>query len=175
VQNIHNGILVVVKRTPLRRKSLKKRVTLRKVSNVYKPPAWFTSLPAGSHGNTPAQKKYWKVVSQYVRQRDFERYGSKCVSCNARLEDWRDGDCAHFKAWSVCNGFFKYELTNLALSCKGCNRLSDGAVGARFGEELKRRYGKKHLEWIEEENLRHRGEKMEVWQIVDRTENILSL
>jgi hypothetical protein len=158
-----------MKRTALRRKSR----TIRKVRKVatkgYKPPKWFTSLPAGSHGNTPAQKKAWKAISQLVRRRDFEQYGGKCVSCPTRLSDWREGDCGHYKAWSVCHGFFKYEVSNLALQCKGCNRLSDGTVGTRFGIELQRRYGKSHLDWLEKENEKHRGEKLEEWLLVELT------
>ena len=139
---------------------------------MYKAPKWFSSTKAGSHGNTPAQKKAWTIVSAYVRQRDFKNYHGKCVSCPRILENWQDGDCAHYKAWGACNGFFKYELTNLALSCKNCNRLSDGNVGHAFGEELKRRYGKKHLEWIATEDRKHTGEKLEEWLLVEMCEKL---
>jgi len=134
----------------------------------YKPPKWFMSLPPGGHGSTPAQKKFWKVVSDTYRQEDFEKYGGKCVSCPTRLERWQDGQLAHWKAWSVCNSWFKYERANLALSCPNCNRLSDGTIGHTFGEELKRRHGEHILDWIETENLKYRGQKMEVAQIVDK-------
>lgn len=139
----------------------------------YKAPKWFTSLKPGSHGSTPAQKKYWKVVSDTYRKEDFERYGGKCVSCPTRLERWEDGQLAHYKAWSVCNAWFKYERKNLALSCPNCNRLSDGIVGHNFGEELKRRHGDKILDWIQSENEKYRSQKMEVWEIVDRVTELL--
>jgi len=142
-------------------------------SKGYEVPKWFKSLPLGSHGNTPAQKKYWKVVSDFVRQRDFIKYNGKCVSCDNYLEHWKDGDCAHWRAWSLCNGFMKFELKNLALSCKGCNRASDGVIGHKFGEELKRRHNKNILNWIMVENEKHRGEKMERWKLVELAQHLL--
>lgn len=163
-----------MKRTPFKRKPKRAKRKRREIeSKGYKPPGWFTSLPLGSHGLTPAQKKYWKVTSDFVRKRDFDMYG-RCVSCDKHIEDWRETDCGHYKAWAVCNGFFKYDLKNLAMQCKSCNKRSDGPVGTGFGEELQRRYGEEHLLWIAQENLKHKGEKMEVWQIVERTELLLN-
>lgn len=138
----------------------------------YKPPKWFTSIPLGSHGNNPAQKKYWKVVSETYRKEDFEKHNGKCVSCPAHLERWQDGQLAHFKAWSVCNAWFKYERKNLALSCPNCNRLSDGVIGHNFSQELKRRHGEDITDWIEAENLKYRSQKMEVWQIVEKVSQL---
>ena len=154
-----------------RKKAPRKRVNPAKVSNKgYKPPKWFTAIKATGHGATPAQKKYWKLVSIAVRVEDFEKYGGKCVSCPARLERWQDGQCAHFRAWSVCHGFYKYERSNLALSCPHCNHVNDGPILQKFAAELDRRYGVGHSEAIEIENEKHRGEKMEVWEIVERSE-----
>lgn len=179
--DFHKKPRKALKRTPLRAKSslrTKKRSkgqidTNKKVLNKgYKTPKWFNKLKQGSHGATPAQKKYWKVVSDTYRKEDFEKYGGKCVTCRTRLERWEDGQLAHYRAWSVCHGFFKYERKNLALSCPNCNRLNDGVIGTRFGKELKRRHGEHILDWIETENEKHRGEKMEVWEIVNRVEQL---
>jgi hypothetical protein len=138
----------------------------------YQVPKWFTSIPLGSHGNNPTQKRYWKVTSDFVRQRDHRKYG-KCVSCHKHMETWQEGDCGHYRAWSICNSWFKYDLTNLALQCKGCNRLSDGVVGHKFGETLKKRHGQHHLKWIEATNLQCRGMKMEKWEIVEKVEKLI--
>lgn len=164
-------------RTPLKRSKLtfkgvkpKKTVnTTKSPKKGYQVPKWFKSLPLGSHGSSPAQKKYWKVVSETYRKEDFEKYNGKCVSCPARLERWQDGQLAHFKAWSVCNSWFKYERKNLALSCPNCNRLSDGLTGLKFAQELQRRHGHDILDWIETENLKYRGQKLEVSECVDKT------
>lgn len=161
-------------KTALQRTKPSKSIKATKTINKgYKPPKWFSSLKQGSHGNTPAQKKYWKVVSDTIRKEEFEKYNGKCITCPKILDTWQDGQCAHYKPWSVCHGFFKYERKNLALSCANCNRLSGGEVGYRYSQELKRRYGEDILDWIESENQTHRGEKMEVWVIVERTEALL--
>jgi len=163
-------------RTPLKRskltsKGVKPKKTVKSTKSPkkgYKAPKWFTSIKAGSHGNNPAQKKHWRVVSETYRKEDFEKYHGKCVSCETRLERWEDGQLAHFKAWSVCNSWFKYERKNLALSCPNCNRLSDGVIGVNFARELQKRHGEDILFWIEAENLKYRGVKMEVWEHVDK-------
>ena len=164
-----------MKRTPIRRRSLRKRVIDKsRIKNKgYKVPDWFRSIPLGSHGSNPTQKKYWKVVSNFVRQRDFKKYHGKCVSCSLRLPSWDAGQAAHYKAYSVCNSFFKYEVSQIAFSCPSCNHRADGVVGHAFAEELKRRYGENHLEWIEKENLKYHGVKMEDWEIVSRVEKLL--
>jgi len=146
----------------------------RKVQNKgYKVPGWFKSIPLGSHGSNPTQKRYWKVVSNLVRQRDFKKYKGKCVSCFRRLERWEDGQCAHYRRYATCNSYFKWEIKNLALSCSYCNQNEDGVIGYAFGEELKRRYGDKHLDWIEKENKKYHGMKLEDHEIVSRVEKLL--
>jgi hypothetical protein len=105
-------------------------------------------------------------VSETVRKEDHAKYGGRCVSCHRVIEHWQDGHCGHYKAWSVCNGFFKFERRNLSLQCKGCNMLSDGPTGESFARELQLRYGYDILDWIEVENERHRGEKLETHVIV---------
>lgn len=158
-----------MKRTQLRRKSLNPNKKVRKVINRgYKPPKWFNAIPYGSHGSTPAQKRYWKVISDTYREQDWTEHNGKCVSCNTRLEHWKDGDLAHFKKYSVCHSWFKFQRENLALSCKGCNQRDDGLVGFRFGEELKRRYHECIIDWIEKTNEAFRGQKMETWEIVEK-------
>jgi hypothetical protein len=164
-----------LKRTRLQAKTLsnKQKGTSKSktIQKGYQVPKWFKSLPTGSHGNTPAQKKYWKVVSDYVRERDWKKYGY-CVSCKTKILDWKTGDAAHFKRYSVCNSYFKFHPDNIALSCKNCNRNDDGVVGHAFGEELIKRYGKRHLLWIEETNLSFKGQKMKTWQIVEKVEKL---
>lgn len=151
------------------KKRLKSKTTANKSkSKGYQVPKWFKRIPYGSHGSTPTQKRYWKVISDTYRKDDWERYKGKCVSCSKILEDWKDGDLAHFKKYSVCNSWFKYERRNLALSCKGCNQREDGVVGHAFGEELKRRHHKNIIEWIEKTNECFRGQKMQEWEIAEK-------
>ena len=163
-------------KTPLRASTMKfKQPNSSKRSKApksptkgYQTPKWFNKIKLGSHGNTPAQKKYWKVVSDTYRQEDFKKFHGKCVTCPAVLDRWEDGQLAHYKAWSVCNAWFKYERKNLRFSCPNCNRLSDGVIGNNFAEALKKQYGEQHLEWIEKTNLAFRGQKLEQWEIVEK-------
>jgi hypothetical protein len=166
-----------LKRTPFKRAtkshtSLRVKSKRKIASRGYVVPKWFNRIKLGSHGNTPAQKRYWKVVSDTYRKADWEQYGGKCVSCPSILENWQDGQLAHYKAWSVCNAWFKFERKNLGLSCPNCNRLSDGVIGNRFAKELQRRHGEHILDWIETTNECFRGQKMEVWEIVDKVANL---
>lgn len=164
---------MALRKTPLRRKSKKKRVVDKtRTKRGYTPPDWFQKIKLGGHGNNVAQKRFWRVISCFVRQRDFNKYG-KCVSCDEKLDKWQSGDAAHFKRYTVCNSYFKFHPDNIALSCKNCNRNDDGVVGHAFGQELIRRYGKKHLDWIEKENLEYRGKKLEVPRIVEIVEKLL--
>lgn len=165
-----------MKKTALKRKTPLKRGTsqlkrtafvIRKKKASMELPEWFKALPPGSHGSTLVQKKAWAFISRMVRQEDFETFGGKCVSCPRRLSDWRDGDCAHWLAWSNCNGIMKFNIKNLALSCKFCNRSSDGLVGHQFGEELKRRYGDNILTEITHTNNKYHGSKLEDTDIFD--------
>lgn len=153
-----------VRRATKPKKPRKKKSRLE----TYKPPKWYMKLPVGSHGQTPAQKRFWKLISDTYRKADWEQYDGKCVSCGKKLEHWKDGDLGHFKKHSVCNSWFKFQRENLALQCKGCNMRDDGMVGYKFGEELKRRYHKGIIEWIEETNKAFAGQKIETWDLVER-------
>lgn len=136
----------------------------------YKPPKWFQKIKPGGHGSTPAQKRLWRVVSEFVRRRDFELYGT-CVSCFHRFENWQEAQAGHWLPYSLCNSFYKFDPTfNIAAQCSACNsnlHRSGAHIGHAMGEELKRRHGQGVLEVIQSDNLRFRGMKMETWAIVD--------
>lgn len=148
--------------TPLSRKAAIKRTPLKKKRKKIQAnlPDWFRSLRYGSHGSTPIQKKAWAYISDMVRQSDFRTYGGKCVSCPRYLTDWRDGDCAHFVSWSVCNGMFRYNTRNLALSCRPCNAFNNSSIGYEFAEELKRRHGPDIITDLYAENASYHGTKL---------------
>jgi hypothetical protein len=159
-----------VKRTPLRRKSTKQRIVDKtRTRQVYTPPAWFMAITPGSHGSTPYQKRYWRVVSEYVRKRDFEKYGT-CVSCGFHFERWQDSQAGHWLPYAVCNAWYKFDSEfNIAGQCSGCNRSlhrSGAHVGHAMGEELKRRHGDGVLERIKHDNELYRGQKLEVPEMV---------
>lgn len=154
-----------------RSRAIKKPKT-KKIKQHWKPPAWFMAIPTGSHGSNPIQKRLWKLTSDFVRIFDFETYGV-CASCGKRIEHWQDGDCGHYKAWAVCNNYFKFNQINLAYQCSNCNRLSDGVTGTSFGETLKKRRGETILERIEFYNNALHGGKLNDIIIVQMAQDLL--
>lgn len=165
-----------MKRTPWARKKATPPAKRAKLpAKGYVSPSWFSDIKPGSHGSTPALKRLWRIVSTVVRERDFERYG-KCVSCPTRFTNWREGHAGHYLPYSICHSWFKFDITNIALQCKSCNMSltrSGAHVGHAMGEELKRRHGVDVLEWIKTNNERYRGQKMEVWEIVAKVEELV--
>ena len=91
------------------------------------------------------------------------------MSCHRVLSSWQDGQAGHYKPWGACNGYFKYEMKNIAFQCAYCNGPMSGAdTGTRFGNELVRRYGDDILDWIDKENELHRAERVYDHEIPDR-------
>lgn len=144
--------------------------TRKALSKGYKPPKWFQKIKPGVHGSTPAQKRLWRVVSEFVRQRDFELYAT-CVSCPHRFESWQEAQAGHWLPFSICHSWYKFDPTfNIHAQCVACNsgmHRSGAHIGHAMGEEIKRRCGENTLEIIKEDNERFRGMKIEVFQIVD--------
>lgn len=138
----------------------------------YVVPKWFNAIKLGSHGNTPAQKRYWKVLSDTYREEDYKTYNGKCPLCHRHIEDWKQLQLGHFHRWSVCNSWFKFERRNLLSICASCNVNDGGLTSYRFAEVLKQKYGEQHIEWIEKTNEAFRGQKMETWEIVSRVEEL---
>ena len=83
----------------------------------------------------------WAIFSDYVRLRDFLKYG-KCVSCPHRFENWRDGDAGHYVSVTRGNFLTLFDEENVHLQCKRCNNPEwtvDAAIPYRI--ELDRRLG----------------------------------
>lgn len=164
-----------MKRTPLRKVSPNKVKKTRTSIYKWKPPTWLGGIPQGSHGSTSIQKKAWKVVSDFVRIRDFNLYGGVCPGCNEwKFDSYKDGQCCHWKRWTNCHAYGKYEIRNLILGCANCNKFGeDGVVGFNFGMELIRRYGADNPEYVENVNKEYRGKKLEDIVLVGMIEIII--
>jgi len=170
-----------MKRVPLKRKTnlrVKRPICRKSKRNTnkkslpkkgYQPPKWFKNLEWRNydHGNNPTQKRMWRLISQTFRQQDFDLYGNRCPGCGAFAESWEDFQCGHWLKYSLCNSFFKYERVNLIAICPGCNKKDDAVTLKKMGEALQMRYGDDVLDYIEHENQRFRGMKMEEWMLVD--------
>ncbi len=126
---------------------------------------WLGKIPLGSHGSGAIQKKYWKVTSDFVRIRDASEFAGRCISCGKRM-DWQDLQAGHCKSWASCRGYSKWDMLNIFGQCSYCNHNADALVGKNFTEEIKKRYGKERLDYIE--NLsKYPSEKLEDFEIVD--------
>lgn len=96
--------------------------------------------------NRPAKPRYdglkgifWNVVSEYVRRRDFQTYGT-CISCGKRMESWRQMQAGHFIA--AATGGFKllFDLRNINGECGYCNGFDQNHL-IGYERELNDRYG----------------------------------
>lgn len=142
---------------------------------MYKEPKWVKSIPpAQGHGSGDLQKRLWRVVSDYVRIRDFYNYGT-CVATGARITDWRNTDAGHYHSYSTCNGMFKFDIWNIHAQSKQSNAWGGQAIGYSFGEELKRRYGETFLDELKEENKKHINEKVDNELVLQEIIDILEL
>lgn len=174
----------IQRKTPLKpktrlstRKSAKKRSQSKTGGNKklsgkgYKPPAWFNriKLTYSEHGNTTAQKRLWRVITDTYRKEEWEMYGPFCPVCGQSLPDWRDGQMLHWFRYSLCNSWLKWERRNMIFGCRDCNLKDDEITNWKISELLRLRYGEDILLWIEQENLRLQQArlKIETWHIVD--------
>lgn len=83
----------------------------------------------------------WAIFSDYIRLRDFLKYG-RCVSCPHRFENWRDGDAGHYISVTRGNWHTLFDERNVNLQCKRCNNpkwTPDASIPYRV--ELERRWG----------------------------------
>lgn len=122
---------------------------------------WTSPIPLGSHGSKSCslQKKYWKVVSDFVRIRDFYEFGT-CIACGKRVNSWKDLQAGHYKSWASCNGFSKWDMNNIFGECAYCNTGFNGnEVGANFKDGILGRYGADRIEYIQNLN-KHPIEKI---------------
>ena len=51
----------------------------------------------------------------------------------------------------------------------------DGIVSVRFAEELRRRHDEDIVEWIEQEDQKHRGQKLDNVRLVKMAENLIPI
>ncbi len=91
-------------------------------------------------GKDTLRKKAWVITSEYVRCRDFIKYGY-CVSCKERIENWRMSDPAHYHSFAGNGAMSGFYLMNIHMSCKFCNGFRGAAAGHEMGEEIVERYG----------------------------------
>lgn len=116
-------------------------------------PAWVKAIPESqAHGSGTLQKRLWRVISDYVRIRDWYRFGPFCVASGKKLDHWKDGHAGHFIAYSHCRGIFKFDPRNIHLQHGYSNKYGTRESWQVFEAELIRRYGIQHINQLEDDN-----------------------
>lgn len=101
--------------------------------------AWIKAIPESKgHGSGSLQKRLWRIVSDYVRIRDFHTYGT-CVATGRRIERWQEGQAGHFISYSKSNGLFKFDERNIHLQTAQSNAWGDRDDWNNYEDELKAR------------------------------------
>lgn len=91
-----SGIILGVKRTPLRRRS---KTPLAKVKT-----------------------KLWDECRRITR----ERYGNTCYTCGRANLEGSNYQTGHFISSSICSVYMRYHLDNLRIQCYNCNINKSG-------------------------------------------------
>lgn len=119
--------------------------------NLDKQFPWLSKIPSGSHGSGKYQKKLWKVTSDFVRIRDFHKY-KRCISCHRRPSAWNDQywQACHYRAYSVCKGYSKWDVKNIFGGCGYCNTgWNANEIASVFKNSIIERYGKERLDILD--------------------------
>ncbi len=174
------GILLVVKQTPFKQKPRKplKRTPLRRTSTLGNTPKcsqekrkvkkgtppWIRAIPlSAAHGSGHLQKRLWRLTSDFVRIRDFYKYG-RCVATGKPILNWMDGQAGHFKAYSKCNGIYKFDVRNIHLQSAQSNSWGDFEDWKAYEKELARR--KVDIQGFIEDNNANHGQKLTDTEVI---------
>ena len=107
-----------------------------------------------NYGKIPALRykkvkgKSWRVLSDYVRMRDFILYG-KCIASGKTIMDWRSVDAGHYESMGGNGVLCGFSDINVHAQAKDSNGWGGMAEGARYKEGLILRYGNEILDEIE--------------------------
>lgn len=128
-----------------------------------------------NYGKIPALRysgikgKTWKILSDYVRMRDFILYGV-CISSGKRIENWNDTDAGHYVSMGGHGALVGFSDINIHAQAKSDNAFGGMEAGARYRDELVRRYGENIL--VEIENLKRGSVKADDYFFIDKLNEI---
>ncbi len=113
-------------------------------------PKWIKSIPeSNAHGSGTLQKRLWRIVSDYVRIRDWSK-SKRCTATNRPIYNWKDGQAGHFISYSKCNGIFKFDTDNIFLQSAHSNAWGDYDDWKEFEQQI-------NLRGIDTDELRARN------------------
>lgn len=138
--------------TPVKRLQVKSK--LKKVrKGTVKLEGWIKSIPESpAHGSGTLQKRLWRVISDYVRIRDYYRYKGVCVATGVKIPHWRAGNAGHFISYSKGNGIFKFDPSNIHLQSARSNAFGQREEWQTYEATLIERYGIQYVNELEDKN-----------------------
>jgi len=103
--------------------------------------SYYSKIPTNTkRGKDALAKKAWVITSDYIRMRDFIKYGF-CASCKKTIVNWRESDPAHYHTFAGNGALLAFNDLNIHMSCKYCNGFRGAAAGHEMADEMARRYG----------------------------------
>lgn len=116
--------------------------------------------------------KFWTVFSEYIRKRDFKKYGT-CVTCGKRFNRWQDSQAGHFAPAGNCGFALLFSEDNVHAECAYDNAFNKGHL-IQYKTNLEKRYGKKFVKGLEERynDSRYKGITKKEWSKKEYEEKI---
>lgn len=107
--------------------------------------------------------KFWAVFSEYIRKRDFKKYGT-CITCGKHFTDWRESQAGHFAPAGNCGFALLFDERNVNAECSYDNAFNSGHL-IQYKTNLIKRYGKKFMDKLEDDYnaSRYRGKTTKEW------------
>lgn len=166
-----------MKRTPLQRKTpLKHAPRSRKTPlRASKPrktlPSWLKAIPESqAHGSGTCQKRLWRVVSDYVRIRDWHAH-KVCVATGTRINHWTEGQAGHLKPYSNCNALYKFDVRNIHMQSASSNKWGNRDTWKEY-EKVVRARGY-DIDAFERENRKATGASLRDSEVIEQIKRVL--
>lgn len=113
--------------------------------------------------------KAWSILSDYVRLRDFIKYGT-CISSGERINAWGDTDAGHYVTMGGHGVSVGFSDINIHAQSKRDNAWGGMEAGARYKDNLVKRYGEEILKEIE--ILKHKSVSADDWFFIEKIKEI---
>jgi hypothetical protein len=115
--------------------------------------------------------KFWKVFAQYIRRRDYLKYG-KCIVCN-QPKTYEELQAGHYAPAGNCGFALLFDENNVHGECAYDNAFNSGhLIGYR--RSLETRYGRAFVNRLEEKynDSRYKGKTTKEWSKKEYEEKI---
>ena len=141
----------------------------KQIKEALKTLPYYKSIPRKYRYTNPVKDKAWTLLSDYTRMRDFIKFGT-CIATGKRITNWRDMDAGHYESMSGHGSLVGFSELNIHAQSPMSNKIGGMADGARYKENLIKRYGKKILKDIE--TLKRGTIKADDWFFISRIQHI---